>query len=280
MRKALRIGARVLGGLIAFVVGLVALVLIAVQFKPVRSFGRDKLLEAVRGSIKGELYVEDLRWPSLDRIELYGISARDRQGVHVLSLATLTANLKLRPLLAGRVEIEKLDVDHLYVDLADLGDQSGLLSLFASDEPAPPEPKKEDPNADMSPVAVAIDSLCLSETNVEVQPQAERALSLRRFSGCLEFAIGRDLRVALKGLEAELRQNGERVLTIEKDAALPQLAAAQPAPDPKVALPAPAVIAQPAAADDDTPPKSRGKRAQRAQKAAPAPPPAQAPSPP
>ena len=282
MRKALVIALRVLAGLFALVVALISSVLIAIQFKPVRDFARDQGLAALRGSLKGELTLDDIRWSRLDRIEIYGVTLTDRKGVRVLSASSLIANLKLRPLFAGRIELQRFDADHLYVDLADLGDQTGLLSVFASDEPAAPEAPK--PDSGISPIDVRIRSLCLQEGELNVAPEAARRLNLRRINTCLDLGIGRSLQLELSDLRAELRQNDKPVLTLARPSELPPLGAAAPSPPPSVEPPAPAPI-EPAPQKPHSRTRAQRRRAEQAEAKrrepvppAPAPAPAQAPT--
>jgi uncharacterized protein involved in outer membrane biogenesis len=143
MRRFARIALRVLTWTVVSIVGLVFAVLVAVQWKPVRQLIRDEALAAIRGSLKGDLYIDDVRWPGLDQFELSGVSLHDRNGTPVLTLPSLIIRIKTHELLHGRIEIAHVDLDHPYVDLADFGDREGLLSVFASDEPKPPEPEKK-----------------------------------------------------------------------------------------------------------------------------------------
>jgi autotransporter translocation and assembly factor TamB len=221
MRRALRIALRALLGLALAVVFVLIGALISLQFKPVRAFIRDKVSAAVRGSLQGELYVADVRMPSFERIELSGVTLKDRRGVEVVALPSALIELQLRPLLAGRLVIERVEVDHLYVDLADLGDSAGLLSVFASAEPKPP-----DPTAGMSPIPVDVRRLCISEGVLELQPQAARRLRLRHIHTCVALGVARSLEVAIQTLRAELSQNEQPVLELtapEQIAALSSL---------------------------------------------------------
>jgi hypothetical protein len=219
MHKTWRIVKRVLWGLLFTLLFGIAAVLIGLQFRPVRGFARDQALAALRGSLKGELFVEDIRWPRLGRIEIDGLRIRDRRGVQVAALPTLLIEVRVRSLLSGRVDIDRLDVDHLFIDLADLSDQAGLLSVFASDEP--PKPPSD---GDMSPIAIRIRSLCLSEGALEVQPEATRQLRVRHLNTCVQLGVARSLELTLRELRAELLQNGSAVLALTSPERVPALA--------------------------------------------------------
>lgn len=59
--------------LVGVVVGLGALAVLLVQLRPVRMVIRDRIVQPVRGSLQGELEIDDMRWPRFDRLELTGL---------------------------------------------------------------------------------------------------------------------------------------------------------------------------------------------------------------
>jgi autotransporter translocation and assembly factor TamB len=225
MRRAWHIFKRVWLWTSLILAALVLGIVVALQFRPVRAFLRDKALAAVRGSLQGELYVDDVRWPRFSQIELSGVTLKDRHGARVVGLSSLIVRLHLAALLRGKVELERLDLDHLYVDLADFGDDHGLLSVFASPQPTPPQPKPKT-DSGFSPIPVVVDQLCLSESQVDLAPQPERKLSLARIDTCVRLGLGRDLELALRDLRGALSQNGASVLELRPRAVMPPLAAA------------------------------------------------------
>jgi len=223
MRRAARILVRVLLWTTVSLAALLLGVLTALQFKPVRDSGREQLLAAVRGSLRGELYFDDLRWPSLERIELSGVSLHDRNGTPVLTLPTAVLQVRLHELLMGRVRVVRVDLHHPYVDLADFGDRAGLLSLFGSDEPKPPEPKKR---AGFSPITVLVDQLCIDGGQVALTPDAARELLLQRIDSCLALTVGHKLVIQLDHLRAKLQNRDEPVLELVPRDELPAIAEA------------------------------------------------------
>lgn len=221
MRRFAHIAKRVLFWMFAGTLTLVAGVIIALQFKPVRSFAVQHALAAVRGSLKGDLYIDDVRWPSFGQIELSGVSLFDRDGRPVLTLPSLIVRIRLGELLHQRVQIDRVELDHPYVEFADFGDEEGLLSVFGSDEPKPAEPKAK--NSDFSPIPVQIDQLCIEAGQVGLAPDEARQLLLHRIQGCARLHMGYNLTVALDQLRAQVQNRGQDVLEIVPRKDLEQL---------------------------------------------------------
>lgn len=227
MLRFLRGFGKVLAWFIAGLLGLVLLVALLIQLPPVRGLIRDQALAAVRGSLQGEIELDDVRWPSPERLEISGLTVKDKHGTTALSLATLLVNINLPALTAGQVDIRSVEVSSLYVDLAALDEQRGLLSLFASEQPEPPPVK--DPNAPMSPITVRIRELCLERGELRVQPTAERAFTVDRLNGCVRLRIGQGLYVATNVLQARVFQNDRELALIKPALELPPLAEEHPA---------------------------------------------------
>lgn len=220
MRRVLRGFGKLLAWLVLGLVALVVLVAFAIQLPPVRAWIRDQALAAARGSIHGEIALDDVRWPSLDHLELSGLSVRDTQGKRALSLATLMVQVDLPSLFGGQLVLNKVEVSDLYVDLADFGDQSGLLSLFASDEP---KPQPQDPNAPLSPIAVVLRNLCIEHGQVKLAPAVEQSFALEQLQGCVRLRVERRLYVATDGLQARVLRNGEQVAQLRPESELSAL---------------------------------------------------------
>ena len=222
MRKVGKILLRAIAGLLVFVAALVVLVFITAQLPPVRQAARDQVLSALRGSLRGKLEVDDMRWPRFDRVELSGIRVHDRSGQLVLAISSITADLRLRPLFWGQLEVTSVDVEHPVVLLEPSSDERGLLSVFGSDTTSQPDAPKQA----LSPLVVDVEALCLARGRVDLQ-LAERALALRRLEGCVGMRIGETLEIALQRLAGELSVEDAPVLRITSDpAAGTQLAAA------------------------------------------------------
>lgn len=218
--RGLRGFGKFLGFLLLGILALVLLVAFAIQLPPVRSFIRDQALSAARGSVRGEIELEDVRWPTPEHLELSGLTLRDREGTRVASLSLLMLDVHLPSLLSGQIQLHKVEVSSLYVDLADLSDERGLLSLFASDEP---KPEKKNPNAAISPIPVAIDALCLDHGELHVSPSAAQAIELAQLQGCVRMRVGQRLYVAVDGLEGRARLNDEPVAELRLPGDLPGL---------------------------------------------------------
>ena len=209
-------------------IGLGALVLVlavaaALQLPPVRGFIRDQILAAIKGSLKGELALADVRWPMPEQLELSGLNMRDRHGTRVAGLDLLMAQVRYRSLFAGQVELDRLDLSGLYVDLADLSDERGLLSLFASDEPKPPEPE---PAADsgMSPLPILVRELCIDHGEVRLAPAQDQRFQIERLNGCVRLRVAKNLEIAIQELRAQLRRNDALVAQLVQPAKLGALA--------------------------------------------------------
>ena len=210
-----------LGWLIVGLIGLVLLVALAIQLPPVRALIRDQVLAAVRGSVQGEIALDDMRWPTPENLEISGLTVKDKHGTTALSLATLMVNINLPALTSGQVDIRSVEVSSLYVDLAELDEQRGLLSLFASDPPQPEKPK--DPNAAMSPIAVTIRELCIDHGEVRVKPAPEQAFTVDRLDGCVRMRIGQGFYVATNVLQARVQQNDRDLAVLRPAVELPAL---------------------------------------------------------
>jgi autotransporter translocation and assembly factor TamB len=228
MLRFLRGFGKFLGWFIAGLVGLVVLVALAIQLPPVRGLIRDQVLAAVRGSVQGEIALDDVRWPTPENLEISGLTVKDKHGNTALSLATLMVNINLPALTSGQVDIRSVEVSSLYVDLAELDEQRGLLSLFASDKPEPP-PQPKDPNAPMSPITVAIRELCIDHGEVRVKPAAEQAFTVDRLEGCVRMRIAKGFYVATNVLQARVQQNDRDLAVLRAAAELPALKDEHPA---------------------------------------------------
>src|SRR5262245_1293987 len=110
-----------LGALVLTPVVVLVLVLLALQFRPVRTAARDQLLGLIGGSLQGAVELDDLRWPSLTHVELSGVRMWDRHGTFVANLGLVSAHISLPPLMAAKVHLTEVTADGLYLDFADLG---------------------------------------------------------------------------------------------------------------------------------------------------------------
>ena len=219
---------KVLGWFIAGLIGLVLLVALAIQLPPVRALIRDQVLAAVRGSVQGEILLDDVRWPTPENLEISGLTVKDKHGNTALSLATLIVNINLPALTSGQLDIRSVEASSLFVDLAELDEQRGVMSLFASDKPEPPPPPK-DPNAPMSPIAVTIRELCIDHGEVRVKPSAEQAFTVDRLEGCVRMRIAKGFYVATNVLQARVQQNDRDLAVLRPAVELPALQDEHPA---------------------------------------------------
>ncbi|MET0389168.1 MAG: translocation/assembly module TamB domain-containing protein [Polyangiales bacterium] len=218
-----RIAGKVFAWFFAGIMVLAIAAGIAVQLPPVRLWIRDQIVSVVRGSLQGELVLEDVRWPSPDYLLLSGVELKDKHGTRVAGFTTLVVQLRLRSLIAGQVEISRVEASDLYVDLAELGDDKGLLSVFASDPKKPPEPTPPPAaNSGMSPLPIVIRELCIDRGELRVTPVPERALTLRRLDTCLRLRVAQSLQVGIGTFIGELWQNDDLITRFVADDSLPK----------------------------------------------------------
>lgn len=213
LRKRLAIGFGVLFLLPIVVLGLA---LIALQFRPIRGYARDQLLAVISDSLQGRLEVDDLRWPSLRHVELSGVRLADRHSDQVADIGLLSARIELAPLLAAKVHLTEVTVDGLFLDLGTPGTDHGLLSVFESKEPKPPEPEPKKGSS----IAIQIDRLCLEGTELKAKPQPDLAVALVRFDTCAMFSMAENIEVRLDQLRGEVRYNQNPTLMFIDEKAL------------------------------------------------------------
>lgn len=219
-----------LGALVLTPVVLLVLVLLALQFRPVRTAARDQLLALIVGSLQGRVELDDLRWPSLTHVELSGVRVWDRHGTFVANLGLVSADIDLPPLLAAKVHLTQVTADGLYLDFADLGSDRGFLSVFESKEPKPPEPESEG-----SAIAIQIDRVCAQGSEIVAAPQPDLHVGFHRFDTCAMFAMGDDMKVRLDQLRGEVRYNKKPTVAFIDEKALAALDAAEADPKDELA---------------------------------------------
>jgi len=202
LRKTGRVLRWLFVGALVLVLGVAA----ALQLPPVRGFIRDQILAAVQGSLNGKLELADVRWPLPEQLELSGLKISDKHGTRVVGLNGLMAHLRYRSLLSGQVELDRLELSNLYIDMADMSDERGLLSLFAKDEPKKPEPPP-DPNSSMSPLPIVVRELCIDHGELRMAPAEDQKFAVRRLNGCVRLRVAKNLDVVIQALEAQLLQN-------------------------------------------------------------------------
>lgn len=213
MRKKIAIG---LGVVLLLPWVALALALITLQWPPVRDVARDQLLGLLQGVIAGKLTVDDVRWPSLGRVELSGVRLEDRHGQRVASIAALSARLRLAPLLSGTVHLDEVTAHGVFADLGTPGVDRGLLSVFDSESTAEPDSAA----GGFSPVQVRIDRLCLEGSEIGIQAGVEARFALHRFDACVNLRIADTIEVGLDRLWGQLVYNRAQTLTWVDEKAL------------------------------------------------------------
>ncbi|HKP63303.1 MAG TPA: translocation/assembly module TamB domain-containing protein [Polyangiales bacterium] len=217
VRKRVLIG---FGALLMTPVVLIGLALIALQFRPLRAAALDQVMGLLKGTLQGELQLDDVRWPSLRHVELSGVRLMDRHGELVGNIGLASAHIRLAPLLHGEVHLSEVSVDGVFVDLATLQGDRGLLSVFESKEPKPPEEEKKG-----SSISVVIDKGCVDGSDVRVQPVPDQKLALHRFAGCIGFSMADEIEIRLDSLRGQLQKSGNSVLAFVDEG---ELSSAEP----------------------------------------------------
>jgi autotransporter translocation and assembly factor TamB len=206
MRRLLRILGWIGLGLLALTVALPLLVLLVMQLRVTQRFVVDRALAAVNANLHGQLRIDELHWPRWDRIELRGVELRDRSQQPVAAVAALQLDLRLRPLLSGRIELQALNATQPLVVLEPGSEQRGLLSVFPSSSAPTGVPGA------LSPITIDVDRLCLDQGQVRLV-LADRTLALQHVAACARLHVADALHVRLPAISAELLQDGTRLLS-------------------------------------------------------------------
>jgi len=210
---------RRVGQLLLALVVLIVLVALALQLPRVRARIRDEVVSAARPYVRGTLQLDEVRWFRPDQIELSGLTVEDAHGTRVLGVSSALARLRLRSLLRGAIEVERFELSDLYVDLADLSRERGLLSAFVSESKTPSVPAK--PGDPVSPVRLVVREACIERGEVRVAAAEDQHFVLRHLDTCLKLQVAQSLDAAVDSLTAELWRQDQRVLTLVAAQALP-----------------------------------------------------------
>jgi autotransporter translocation and assembly factor TamB len=204
---------KVVGWFVAGLVGIVALGALLVQLRPVRLAIRDRVVEAVRGSVRGELEIDDLRWPRFDRLELTGLRVNDREGNRALDVSGVYLNIRLAALFSGEVEVSSVEVEHPYAFFAPQNAHAGLLSVLESPE-EPPQPSTK---SALSPVPITLERVCVTNGRVELALES-RTFTVRSLDVCARMRIDDAFEAALQRISGEVWSGKHELLALRPDA--------------------------------------------------------------
>ncbi len=165
MKKKTRIGYLVVLGVLAFIFIL----------SDNSRFQQYVLRPALCSSLRSQNFdveVDSLRWHwASSRLELYGISCRDRQQSSVLSLHYLEADLKPLDLLWKQLHLTRLRLHALQVDLP------ALLATIGSENTSPG-----------GSLRLKVDQVLLTHSSLQYEP----SLDLRQISARLAFSLAQE----------------------------------------------------------------------------------------
>ena len=193
VRQAGRILRRALGAVA--VLGLVAFVaLYAFTFTDrFRDFARREVLEAIRGSFRGQITVERLDGSVWGDLQLANVSLQ-HGGVEVVRVPHARLRYQLLPLLHGELRFTDVEVDEPVVDLH--RDEKGSWNLGA----ALSTPPRVDETSKVAVPRVVIDTLHVSGGKISVTP-------CRAQSTCLleDVALGARLEAESARVDADIQ---------------------------------------------------------------------------
>ena len=193
VRQAGRILRRALGAVA--VLGLVAFVaLYAFTFTDrFRDFARREVLEAIRGSFRGQITVERLDGSVWGDLQLANVSLQ-YGGVEVVRVPHARLRYQLLPLLHGELRFTDVEVDEPVVDLH--RDEKGSWNLGA----ALSTPPRVDETSKVAVPRVVIDTLHVSGGKISVTP-------CRAQSTCLleDVALGARLEAESARVDADIQ---------------------------------------------------------------------------
>ncbi|QDG54055.1 hypothetical protein FIV42_25925 [Persicimonas caeni] len=177
-----------LGITLGVIVGLLVLVLLGawiyLQTGAGKSFLKDRILSAARGSLEGELEIDRIEGGLLGGAELYGVILRDARGNVAARVPEASADYDLLQLLESELRIESISVERPLVVARRYDDGTLNLATLTKDQP---EEKKPPSQFQASIARAAIDDGLLvwvddqaTETNLSEERRADLEAWLER----------------------------------------------------------------------------------------------------
>lgn len=178
-------------------------------------WGRESLrlvaLWQVQPLLAGELELGELTRLSSSGLGLRRLRLRDPQGTTVLELAELELDASALGLLAGRLEIERLELRGLRIELAQLTAQRGLLAAL---EPRAPRALESEP-AGSEPLKLSVSQLVLDDVAVAAELPELGRVAVRRLAARASFRLDETIELELAQLSTELWRDGAQLGTLE-----------------------------------------------------------------
>lgn len=213
-RGALRVVLGTLRVVLAIVLGVFALVGLAyaaLTLTPAgRALVRDVALEQGNALFRGELRARELSALGITGIVLRGVEVTDPTGAQVLAAETIEVELAPLALLAGEIRVVRAAVTSARADLADLGDERGVLAAFAPREPSPPEPEPAS-----EPPVVIVDAIELDAIAARVELPDFGAAGVEALHARARFELRGTARAQLHALTAQLARDDQPIGRID-----------------------------------------------------------------
>ena len=182
---------------------------VALQFEPVRQPVRDRLAFRVERVLGGKVEIEDVRWPRFDRLELHGFALFNRDGSLAVAASSVTADVRLRSIVAGRLDVRALDIDQPFISLGGASDSGGFMSRFTRTIAALRESEA------WSPVPTTIESLCLHRGHIELENDAGHQFELRGFKACAALRVATTMELEIQRLSDVVLHEGQPLLALD-----------------------------------------------------------------
>jgi autotransporter translocation and assembly factor TamB len=133
LRKVLRWTYRIVGGVIALAVLLVAIVIGAVHTQ----WGRQRIKAEIQSQLRAEFpgsTIGSVQGSPFGTLVVSGITITGKDGRPFVTIATLTVDVQLRPLLRRVVRLQNIEADGMLVDLAAQPDPKPSASATKPDD--------------------------------------------------------------------------------------------------------------------------------------------------
>lgn len=210
LRRLGRLATRLFMWTLLGVALLVAVLLAAVNLKPVSALIAEQINAALAPTLTGRVQIERLGWLALNGVTGAEVSVRDAADREVLRARGVDAEIAtgrlLRSLLGGGSEPVALHITKAHVQAAVvklIDDGEGVPSLAGAFQPReqPAEPEESGPGTYLLVSDIRLGSVAISGNLADMPIDAD----IREFDAEVEVNAGAT-RISLRGLELEARQ--------------------------------------------------------------------------
>lgn len=204
--------AGIVTGLLVLTVALVVLVAATwLQTSGGQTFLRDQLLKQADNAIAGQLAVDRVKISGLLRVELVGVrllAPGDPRPVATIDRVVL--DIHLSALLARRVDVRELLVEHPQLHVLHTGDTTTLAQALAPKHPSPPS---VGPPSKPPPLVLRLPTMQIKDGAVDSDGEQPFAVTGLNLNGSAEGALS-DLALSLS-VHAHLREPAVRDAALE-----------------------------------------------------------------